>query len=496
MSTSNLNQKLSVVLVLVLISATLFAQLPGIVAVSAQSQPGDFWQVRSIETRDFGIPHPIGLAFSPAANAFLVLQAWQPGRPTALGTYITMITLGEDPGGLVNLATAIRDPSNMAFDSRGNRLAALDITANELIEISIGPNGVPESSASAMTRRDIRHFGLQSAQGITFDPKSGDLFILDGAASRMVRVTPDGRINSVNLNRPDHAALRGIAYNPGNNHLYVLNAVQDRVYELTTDGQLISTLNLAELGLSDPRAMLFAPSGDSTDDTSIMDLFILDSGRSMAPGAASPSGQIVELSLQPAASLPAGTTLLPTTLVKIVDTSKAAWNPSSPDPAGVDYWPMTGRLLISDSEVDEMPNYFTGKNVYAATLSGALVSTCSTTNLNRTGFSNEPTGVAIDPIHNRVYFSDDSAKKVFEVSLGPDGIYCTADDVVTSVAFSTDTEDVAYGNNRLYIASGIDAEVYVYDLGPNGFLGGGDDSLVTHWDTAILGFNDLEGIGY
>src|SRR5512143_3689344 len=164
MSTSNLNQKLSVVLVLVLISATLFAQLPGIVAVSAQSQPGDFWQVRSIETRDFGIPHPIGLAFSPAANAFLVLQAWPPGRPTVLGTHITMITLSEDLGGLVNLATAIRDPSNMAFDSRGNRLAALDITANELIEISIGPNGVPVSSDSAMTRRDIRHFGLHSAQ--------------------------------------------------------------------------------------------------------------------------------------------------------------------------------------------------------------------------------------------------------------------------------------------------------------------------------------------
>ena len=55
MSNSNLNQKLSVVLVLVLISASLFAQLPGIIAVSAQSQPGNFWQVRSIETRDFGV---------------------------------------------------------------------------------------------------------------------------------------------------------------------------------------------------------------------------------------------------------------------------------------------------------------------------------------------------------------------------------------------------------------------------------------------------------
>ena len=57
---------------------------------------------------------------------------------------------------------------------------------------------------------------------------------------------------------------------------------------------------------------------------------------------------------------------------------------------------MTGRLLISDSEVDEMPPYFTGKNIYDATTSGTLVSTCSTTNINRTGWSNEPTGMAIN----------------------------------------------------------------------------------------------------
>jgi hypothetical protein len=208
------------------------------------------------------------------------------------------------------------------------------------------------------------------------------------------------------------------------------------------------------------------------------------------------TGQIVEFSLLAPAALPPGTPLLPTSLVHLIDTSNAAWNPSAPDPSGVDYWPLTGRLVIVDSEVDEMPNYFVGKNVYQSTTSGTLVSTCSTTS-----FTNEPTGVAVNPNNNRIYITDDDANKLHEVSLGPDGIYCTADDGLTTVNVGSvyniqDAEDVAYGSNTIFIAGGDAAEVYRIPLGPNGVLGGGDDGAMTHFDTAVLGFHDLEGIDY
>jgi hypothetical protein len=203
----------------------------------------------------------------------------------------------------------------------------------------------------------------------------------------------------------------------------------------------------------------------------------------------------------PAALMPAASGL-PTTVVHITNTSTSpgGWNPppASPDPSGIDYWPLTGKLLVSDSEVDEVP--FSGTmNVYQATTSGTLVSTCSTLS-----FSSEPSGVAINPINNHVFFSDDngvSADRVFELSLGSDGTYCTADDSVVSTPVgtlygATDAEDVAYGNNTVFIADGVNAEVYVVPLGGNSVLGGGDDGTVTHFDTATLGFNNVEGIGY
>jgi hypothetical protein len=59
-----------------------------------------------------------------------------------------------------------------------------------------------------------------------------------------------------------------------------------------------------------------------------------------------------------------------------------------------------------------------------------------------------------------------------------------------------DAEDVAYGQNTLFLAGGINAEVYYFNLGPNGVIGGGDDGPVSQFDTASLGFSDLEGLGY
>jgi hypothetical protein len=303
----------------------------------------------------------------------------------------------------------------------------------------------------------------------------------------------------------------------------VISTATQKLYELTQNGQVVAVRDLAEFGLKNSQAMVFAPSGDQTDDPSQMSLYVADRGLSpkRASTPQSPfkatfksaayqtttvsqgTGQIVELSFLVPASLPSGTTLKPTTLVHVIDTSNAAWNPSAPDTSGVDYFPLTNRLLVSDSEVDEMPPYFPPayKNVFFSTFSGTQTGSCSTTTPTRTGFSNEPTGVAVDRINNRIYFSDDDANKIFEVRLGPDNTYCTSDDIVTSVSVGSlyniqDAEDIAYGNNTVYIGGGDDAEVYIIPLGPNGVLAGGDDGAMTHFDTASLGFSILEGLGY
>jgi hypothetical protein len=125
-----------------------------------------------------------------------------------------------------------------------------------------------------------------------------------------------------------------------------------------------------------------------------------------------------------AGNLPSGTPFLPSLLINTVDTS--IWNHPSTDPAGIAYWSPTGKLLISDTEIEESPQpFWDGFNVFQSTLTGSLSGNCTTfTNfpltLTYNNFTDEPAGITIKPDHTHIFFSDDTLKKIFDVSLGPD----------------------------------------------------------------------------
>src|SRR5215204_4311087 len=76
-------------------------------------------------------------------------------------------------------------------------------------------------------------------------------------------------------------------------------------------------------------------------------------------------------------------------LVRTVDTS--AWATPSPDPAGITYDAANNRLVLSDSEVDEMPLY-QGRNVFFSTLDGRQ--TAGDTGWTTEPWSVEPTGIS------------------------------------------------------------------------------------------------------
>lgn len=500
--------------------------------VAAQPGGGEWGKVRSIYSADYDLVGPRGMAFSPNANTFLL---WD------INDNISGISLREESVDMGGLNVPVDKALNVAFDRSSNSLFALNTGNSELEKINADAAGKPNPSAGATSRFNLNALGLQDVNGIAFDPENGRFFALNAKGTQIVVITPDsatgydgdaankgGRVRRINLNNLQLGELHGIAFDPNSGHLFSLQPVDKKLYEFTESGQVVSTYDLSSLGLSNPQTLLFAPSGDNTDDPSNMNLFILDSGKTVVsqagPGEAdmatagsakdavmlpaqttSTGGQIVELAL--AAPLAPPSTILPTTLVQIIDTSKNAWgnypNPSSPDPAGVAYWPAHGTLLIADSEVDEMPPYFTGDNIFESSLTGTLLSTCSTTNIDRTGWSNEPTGISVNPVNNHVFVSDDNnGGKIFEVNPGTDNTYCTGDDTVfqmnmtSIVSGGLDSEDVAYGNNRIYIAGGIDTEVYIVNLGANGVLDSSDFSSATHFDTMGIGFNDLEGVEY
>jgi len=185
-------------------------------------------------------------------------------------------------------------------------------------------------------------------------------------------------------------------------------------------------------------------------------------------------------------------------LVQTVDTSM--WSPPSPDASGVTYIDSLGSLLVADSEVNETP-LFTGDNLFEINFSGTLLNTLSTID-----FTDEPSGIAYDVSTGHLFFATDNApKRIYELDPGADGLFDTADDVVTffsTTAFgSNDPEGVTFDpvNRILYLVDGVTSQVRAVDPGANGLFDGvppvGDDT-VSSFDTAPVGITDPEGIAF
>jgi uncharacterized protein YjiK len=305
----------------------------------------------------------------------------------------------------------------------------------------------------------------------------------------------DNRISNIVLNALNNIKLQGIAFNPNDGHIYITSPTEQKLYELTDQGELVSTRDLSPFQLSNIQNMVCAPSGDQTDNPEIMSLYIVDSGSSRSIQR---PGDITELSLTPPAVLDLSLLSEPAILVQTINTFE--WDPPSPDPAGGTYIPSSNSLLICDSEVEEISALYANANVFYSTLLGNLNST-----FNTLDFSEEPTGVAYNPNNQHLFFSDDIQKKIFEIDAGTDGDYGTTDDIITwfsTIDFgSNDPEGVTYDtfHEHLFISDGVNAEVYEIGPGTNGIFDGvsaGDDVLINHFDTAILGLQDPEGIEF
>ena len=461
----------SIMRALVIGVAFLVTSLAVAATPAASQEQGAYWhEARSIDAAALHLSRLEALAFDPAANQFLLL-----GSSSSAAEGPMSITR-------LNMAGDVLESTPATLSAR----AALNMVVNPI--------------AGELLTVDPAAFGLRESRGVAVDAANSRLFVLDAGGLMIAPLRAlngemtDGVVAPEEVRRLpiDVAAgsLRGIAYNPANEHLYAAAPDLDRIYELTTDARIVGYLDIAELGLDDPRNLVIAPSGDPTDDPAVMSLYVTDRG----PVGTGP-GRVVELYLIDQRGMAAVAAPLP---VEIHTSLTSTWSPPSPDPSGIDYSAKLKRLLISDGEVEEM-DIFRGKNLFLSKTSGVMKQSC-----NLTAFTTEPVGLAVNHDDGTVFISDDNADAVFVIRMGPDNKLCTPDDIRTS--FSTrafddfDPEGVAFGQGMLFVSGGEAAEVYVIGPGSNGTFDGvspgGDDVVVRQFDTAILDIRDPEGIGY
>jgi DNA-binding beta-propeller fold protein YncE len=180
------------------------------------------------------------------------------------------------------------------------------------------------------------------------------------------------------------------------------------------------------------------------------------------------------------------------TLVRTVDLS--AFPKPSSDPAGVVYLPAADRILVVDSEIDEL-SLFAGANLFELSRTGTSTGYGSTL-----AYTPEPTGMAWDQSSGTLFVTDDDLFEVFAVAAGGDGAPGTADDALLRSfdvrAFgSTDPQGVAYkaSTGELFVVDGQDDTVFRLHGGPDGIVDGSGDVVASF---GVPGNGRPQGIVY
>jgi len=181
-------------------------------------------------------------------------------------------------------------------------------------------------------------------------------------------------------------------------------------------------------------------------------------------------------------------------VVRVALTS--SWPTHSPDPMGLTYNPKTRKLLISDSEVDEIPSLWKGKNLFVAKRGGRLLATGTFKK-----FTHEPEDLAWDGKDQALFVTDDDLDRVFRVGRGKDKRLGTRDDVVITVLHthrfgSFDPEGLAWRGGRkpmLIVSDSTNRRVYKIQRGRDRRFGTRDD-IVKSFGTHKYGFTTAEDV--
>jgi SdiA-regulated len=178
-------------------------------------------------------------------------------------------------------------------------------------------------------------------------------------------------------------------------------------------------------------------------------------------------------------------------------TLTSVWRPPSPDPTGLTWAPSLNRLIISDSEVDEIPTLWHHRNLFSVRLRGKVTDSRRVVKATR-----EPEDVAWNERNHSLFVADDDQDKVFVFRAGADGKIGTLDDVAkTALATesfgSHDPEGLEFipRSRTLVIVDASGKRVYKVRRGADHRFGTADD-VVSSFGVAKLGLIGCEDAAY
>ena len=253
-------------------------------------------------------PDPSGLAYDPTTNRLILVDGEVEEMTIFAGVNLYEATLGGALAATGDTMDYSIEPVGLAFNVLNKHLFVSDDDAREVYEVAAGGDGQYGTSDDVVTHFDTVVFGCDDPEGIAYDSASNALFLIDGIGRKVFRVGagPNGKFDGVPSKGGDDVTSQfdvapfgpqdpeGITWNPGSGTLYIVDEGADLIVETTTAGALVRTISLAQANLTGASAIEFAP---GSSDPSAWHVYITSRGADNDSDPNENDGRLYELSI-------------------------------------------------------------------------------------------------------------------------------------------------------------------------------------------------------
>lgn len=263
--------------------------------------------VQTIDTSllDPPSPDPSGITYFPETDRLEVSDAEVEEMSIFKGVNLYQLTrtgLLTDTG----VTTAYsNEPTGLGFNPADETLFVSDDNKRLIFMVRPGSDGRFGTADDLLVGSiDVKTFGPPvDAEGVDYDPNSGDVFIVDGVGAEVWGVDPganrtfgdgDDVVSNFDVGQYGAQDPEGIGHDTARDTLLVLDSSSDSVYEVTKSGGLERIIDVSIVPTRGMAGITLAP---GTDNPAVMNLWIAARGVDNNADPNENDGKIHELSI-------------------------------------------------------------------------------------------------------------------------------------------------------------------------------------------------------
>lgn len=262
--------------------------------------------VRVTMTRTWSVPapDPRGLAYNGRSHRLLISDSEIDETKRWHGKNLFVASRRGRFVAARSLAKATVEPEDLAFNSRRQQLFVVDDDKDRVFRFSSGHDHVLGTRDDVVTTvLRTKRVGSADPEGLGFSPRFKMLILTDATRDRVYKIrrgrdrhfgTADDLVSSFSTRRLGFQFPTDVTWDKKSGHLFIVGPVESTILETTMKGRLVRKIDLSGTTIKSASGIVFAPGSDGRPHH----LYIVDAGIDDSVHPRQNDGRVFELAVR------------------------------------------------------------------------------------------------------------------------------------------------------------------------------------------------------